>query len=118
MASDSSPVESHLRWGCKVTFNWAGKPENDRSGAQNDPPSLKLRRGRHFRPENDKSPQPGSTLTKVNKLEIKDLGDRITTKLIKPAAYPFLHKVLHLKFRIYVKTQQRIPVPFVPQRLR
>ena len=28
---DSSPVEFHLRWGCKATFNRAGKPENDPS---------------------------------------------------------------------------------------
>jgi len=39
----SSPVESHLRWGCRATpmkftsyfigqaFNWASKPENDQS---------------------------------------------------------------------------------------
>jgi hypothetical protein len=33
-----SPVESHLRWGCKATFNRAGKPENDHSGALNDDP--------------------------------------------------------------------------------
>ena len=32
-----SPVEYHLRWGCRATFNRAGMPEND-------PASLKLRR--------------------------------------------------------------------------
>jgi len=49
----SSPVESHLRWGCRATFNWASKPENDSSRPQEDPPSLKLRRDKRFGPEND-----------------------------------------------------------------
>ena len=75
---DSSPVEFHLRWGCKATFNRAGKPENDPSSlwqasfyvktTQDKSPrhaiqgprktslrSDELRLGGRFRPENDRS---------------------------------------------------------------
>ena len=52
---DNSSVKFHLRWGCKATFNRAGKPEND--------PSSLYRASFYVKTTQDKSPRHARLLS-------------------------------------------------------